>query len=89
MGRSTFEGPILSGDQRFGPQRDVGYTVLSQACFLDFSKTTAGQAGFAGSSGVFVTANNIPNQAATIYAPQSGAYSASGCLLYTSPSPRD
>ena len=78
MGRSTFEGPVLSGDNRFGPQRDVGYTVLSQACFLDFSKTTAGQAGYAGSSGVFVTANNIPNQAATIYAPQAGAYSANG-----------
>jgi len=83
MGRSTFEGPILSGDSRFGPQRDVGYTVLTQFCALDFSKTTPGQAGYAGSSGVFVTANNIPNQAATIYAPQSGAYSATGPSVTT------
>ena len=37
MARSTFEGPILSGDSRFGPLRDVGYARLSQECFIDLS----------------------------------------------------
>jgi hypothetical protein len=78
MGRSTFEGPVLSGDNRFGPQRDVGYMDMIQSTFLDFSKTTPGQSGYAGGSGVFVTSNNIPNQAATIWTAQSGAYSATG-----------
>ena len=78
MGRSTFEGPVLSGDNRFGPLRDVGYADLVQTAFLDFSKTTPGQSGYAGGSGVFVTSNNIPNQAATIWTAQSGAYSATG-----------
>jgi len=78
MGRSTFEGPILTGDQRFGPQRDVGYTILQQAILLDFSKSTTGAAGYGGASTQFATANNIPNQLATIYAPQSGTYSTSG-----------
>ena len=85
MGRSTFEGPILSGDQRFGPQRDVGYALLSQYCILDFSNTTPGTAGYSGASTVFVTPNNIPNQAATIYNPQSGSYSASGPTVATVP----
>jgi hypothetical protein len=85
MGRSTFEGPILSGDQRFGPQRDVGYALLSQYATLDFSNTTPGTAGYSGSSQVFVTPNNIPNQAATIYAPQAGSYSAAGPTVGTKP----
>ena len=78
MGRSTFEGPILSGDQRFGPQRDVGSVLLTQNCLLDFSKTTAGSAGYGGASTQYATSNNIPNQLATIYTAQSGAYSSSG-----------
>ena len=40
MARSTFEGPILAGDNRFGPQRDVGYAKLIQQAFLDFAVTT-------------------------------------------------
>ena len=40
MGRSTFEGPILSGDNRFGPQRDVGPVLLAQQAFLDFAVTS-------------------------------------------------
>jgi len=78
MGRSTFEGPVLSGDNRFGPLRDVGYTDLVQVAFLDFAKTTPNTANYGGSSGIFVASNNIPNSSATIYTPQSGAYSATG-----------
>ena len=85
MGRSTFEGPILSGDNRFGPQRDVGYTDLIQTALLDFSVTSAGSANYGGGSKVFVNSNNIPNQAATIYTPQSGAYSATGPTTATAP----
>jgi len=85
MGRSTFEGPILSGDKRFGPQRDVGPVLLAQQAFLDFSVTSAGQAGYGGGSSVFVTSGNIPNQAATIWNPQSGVYSTSGPTVATAP----
>ena len=85
MGRSTFDGPILSGDNRFGPQRDVGYTDLIQTALLDFSVTSAGSANYGGGSRVFVNSNNIPNQAATIYTPQSGVYSATGPTTATAP----
>ena len=46
MGRSTFEGPVLSGNNRFGPLRNVGYQRLSQNCILDFAAT--GGSGTAG-----------------------------------------
>jgi len=72
MARSTFSGPILSGDNRFGPQRDVGYTLLSQAALLDFSVTSNATAGYGGASGQFVSSNNVPNINATIYVPQAG-----------------
>ena len=85
MGRSTFDGPILSGDNRFGPQRDVGPVLLAQQAFLDFAVTSAGQAGYGGGSSVFVTSDNIPNQAATIWNPQSGAYSTNGPTVATAP----
>ena len=85
MGRSTFDGPILSGDNRFGPQRDVGPVLLAQQAFLDFAVTSAGQASYGGGSGVFVTSDNIPNQAATIWNPQSGAYSTNGPTVATAP----
>jgi len=86
MGRSTFEGPILSGDQRFGPQRDVGYALLTQTCYLDFSKTTPGTTGYSGASTIYVTPNNIPNQAATIYTPQAGV-TAGGTPSYSQTGP--
>lgn len=73
MGRSTFEGPVLSGDNRFGPLRNVGYQRLSQNVILDFSATGgSGTANYAGGSGQFVSANNIPNQAATVYTAGGG-----------------
>jgi len=83
--RTTFEGPILSGDNRFGQQRDVGPVLLAQQAFLDFAVTSAGQAGYGGGSSVFVTSGNIPNQAATIWNPQSGVYSTSGPTVATAP----
>ena len=73
MARSTFSGPILSGDNRFGPQRDVGYSLLSQAALLDFSVTSNATAGYGGASGQFVASNLIPDQNATIYVPQAGS----------------
>ena len=73
MARSTFSGPILSGDNRFGPQRDVGYTLLTQAAILDFSVTSNATANYGGASGQFVSSNLIPNQNATIYTPQAGS----------------
>jgi len=85
MGRSTFEGPILSGDQRFGPQRDVGSVILSQYVFMNFANTTSGTAGYGDGSGTFVDANGIPNQAATIWVPQAGSYSTNGPTLATAP----
>ena len=85
MGRSTFEGPILAGDNRFGPQRDVGLVKLAQYANLVLTNTTAGTAGFGGSSGTFVTSNGIPNNVATIYSPQSGSYNAAGPTVATAP----
>lgn len=69
MARSTFEGPILSGDNRFGPLRNVGYTLLSQSAQLTLTNTTANTAAYGGSSGVFVASNGIPNSPAVVYTP--------------------
>jgi len=85
MGRSTFEGPILSGDNRFGPIRDVGYTDLVQTALLDFSVTTPNTANYGGGSGVFVSSNNIPNSTGVIYTPQSGVFSNTGPTKASAP----
>ena len=71
MARSTFDGPILSGDNRFGPQRNVGYATLTQNGYLDLLNNTANTAGYSGGSTQFVTGNNIPNQLTTVYVPSS------------------
>ena len=71
MARSTFDGPILSGDNRFGPYRNVGYETLTQNGFLNLLNLTANTAGYSGGSGQFVTGNNIPNGNATIWTPSS------------------
>jgi hypothetical protein len=76
MARSTFEGPILSGDSRFGPLRNVGYTMLAQHVDINLATTTANTAGYSGSSGVFVNGNGIPNTAATVYTPGTTTYGA-------------
>jgi hypothetical protein len=69
MARSTFEGPILSGDNRFGPLRNIGYTMLAQHTDISLANTTANTIGYSGGSGVFVNGNGIPNAAATVYTP--------------------
>jgi hypothetical protein len=71
MARSTFEGPILSGTQRFGNFRNVGYASLVQSATLNIANTTANTAGFGGSSGIFVDSNNIPNGTTTVYTPST------------------
>lgn len=73
MARSTFEGPILSGDNRFGALRNVGYTYCVQSATLNMTNTTARTAGYGGASGVFVDSNGIPNDAAVVYTPSSTA----------------
>ena len=85
MGRSTFEGPVLAGDNRFGPQRDIGQVSLKQNANLVLTNTTAATAGFGGSSGTFVSSNNIPNNIGTIWTPQSGNYSTNGPTVATAP----
>jgi hypothetical protein len=74
MARSTFEGPILAGDNRFGPLRNVGYTEAVQTAYIDITNTTANTSGYSGGSGVFVASNGIPNSQATVYSPSATAY---------------
>jgi hypothetical protein len=71
MARSTFEGPILSGDVRFGALRNVGYTQLVQDANIVLTNTTNNTAGYGGVSGQFVNGNGIPNSNATVYTPGS------------------
>jgi len=74
MARATFEGPILSGDIRFGALRDVGYASLVQSATLNLANVTANTAGYAGASGTFVDSNAIPNTAGVVYTPSSSVY---------------
>ena len=74
MARSTFAGPILSGDSRFGPVRNVGYTELVQDCSIVLTNLTAATAGYSGGSGQFVNGNLIPNVNGTVYTRSATAY---------------
>ena len=76
MARSTFDGPILSGDNRFGPLRNVGYAMLAQHTDINLTNTTANTANYSGGSGIFVNGNGIPNTAATVYTPGTTTYGA-------------
>lgn len=76
MARSTFDGPVLAGDNRFGPLRNVGYAVLAQHVDINLATLTPNTAGYGGSSGVFVNGNGIPNTAATVYTPGTSTYAA-------------
>ena len=74
MGRATFEGPILAGDSRFGPLRNVGYADLAQETSIVLTNTTNATAGYGGASGQFVNGNGIPNTNAVVYTPSSSTY---------------
>lgn len=74
MARSTFDGPVLVGDNRFGPLRNVGYAELVQGVSMVLTNTTANTAGYGGSSTQFVSNVNIPNTTATIYTPGTSTY---------------
>jgi len=74
MARATFEGPILAGDNRFGPLRNVGYSDLVQETSIVLTNTANGTAGYGGVSGQFVNGNGIPNVNATVYTPSATAY---------------
>lgn len=74
MARSTFDGPVLVGDNRFGPLRNVGYAELVQGVSMALTNTTPGTAGYGGASTQFVANVNIPNTTATIYTPGTTTY---------------
>ena len=75
MGRSTFEGPVLAGDNRFGPLRNVGSIELVQGADLNFANVSgSGTVGYPGASGQFVQSNNIPNVPGTVYSPSATVY---------------
>lgn len=74
MARSTFEGPILAGTNRFPPFRNVGSVGLQQTGSLGFTNTpaTSGGAQFSGGSGTAVTGGQLyPNTQAIVYTPNS------------------
>jgi hypothetical protein len=73
MGRSTFEGPVIAGDNRFGPFRNTGYMAMNQFAGLNIATTTPNTANYGGSSQVFVKSNGIPNAAATVYTPSTSS----------------
>ena len=75
MARSTFEGPVIAGDNRFGPLRNVGYVVLVQDAYIDLSVTTPGTNGYSGTSGQYAFSNSIPNIQGQLFTP-STAYPA-------------
>ena len=74
MARATFEGPILSGDTRFGALRNVGYAGLNQSGNLLLTNVTANTANYGGVSGQFVDSNAIPNTAGVVYVPSSSTF---------------
>jgi hypothetical protein len=74
MARSTFDGPILSGDNRYGPLRNVGTPLLAQHIDISFANTTVGTNTYSGSSGVFVNGNGIQNLNGVVYTPGTTTY---------------
>ena len=78
MARATFEGPVLSGDNRFGPLRNVGSARLSQNTIVDYSIVTGnGTTGYPGASTQFVNGNQLSSAAnvnATVYTPSSSVF---------------
>jgi hypothetical protein len=74
MARSTFDGPILAGDNRFGPLRNVGSPLLAQHVDISLANTTAGTNTYGGASGVFVNGNTIQNVNGVVYTPGTSTY---------------
>ena len=74
MARSTFEGPVLQGNNRFGPLRNVGYSVITQSAVLDLTNVTNATANYSGANQTFVSSNNIANTNATVYTASSTVY---------------
>lgn len=74
MARSTFEGPILAGDVRFGTLRNVGYAYLVQSAQLNLANSTPNTAGYSGGSSVFVDSNGIPNAIGPVYSPSATVF---------------
>lgn len=81
MGRATFSGPIIAGDSRFGPVRDIGYVDLAQAANIVLTNTTSGTAGYGGASGQFINANRIPNLPGTVYTVAPSTYPPSAATI--------
>lgn len=74
MGRSTFEGPVLAGTNRFPPFRNVGSIDIAQFGAITLTNTTTGTANYSGSSGQFVTPSQLyPNTNTTVYTPSATA----------------
>jgi len=71
MARSTFEGPVLAGDNRFGPLRNVGNVMLAQHIDISLPNVTPGTAGYSGTSGQFANGSTIRNVNGTLYTPGS------------------
>ena len=76
MARSTFDGPVLAGDNRFGPLRNVGTPLLAQHVDISLANTTAGTTTYSGSSGIFVNGNTIQNVNGVVYTPGTTTYGA-------------
>ena len=78
MARATFEGPVLSGDNRFGPLRNVGSARLSQQALVDYSVATGnGTINYPGASQQFVNGNQMSSDAnvnATVYTPSASVF---------------
>lgn len=71
MARSTFDGPILQGDNRFGPYRNVGYAEQYQFATVDHTNTTINTANYGGSNALYAVSNNIPNGGMAVLTPSS------------------
>ena len=72
--RRTFEGPLLVGDKRYGPIRNLGSANLVQFAGIDFTVGTNGAALYGGASTQFVASNGIPNLNANVYTPSASTY---------------
>ena len=71
MARSTFEGPILAGDNRFGPYRNVGSPELYQWGTVNLTNTTPNTANYGGTAALFADSNGIPNGSTQVLVPSS------------------